>query len=257
MKQLIVLSMLSLLSFGCEKQVKSVNHVLKINGRLGQMKIKNAEDYNKAKTFVLGKFSYKDDTRFTKVKSVHSSKTLYLDNEVYNAFTTMLEAANKADVSLKIVSGTRNFDEQKAIWERKWNAYSNLEPIARSKKILEFSSMPSTSRHHWGTDMDLNSLNNSYFSSGKGQQEYQWLTNNANKFGFYQAYTTKEDGRKGYDLEKWHWSYLPLASQYLKFYNYNISYTDINGFTGDTLVIPNKMITHYVNGLSKKVIDYK
>ena len=35
----------------------------------------------------------------------------------------------------------------------------------------------------------------------------------------------KRIGRTGYNLEKWHWSYLPLASKYLEFYNKKISYT--------------------------------
>lgn len=248
--------MLSLLIFSCEKQVKSATHVLKINGHLGQLEIKNSDGFNKAKAFVLGKFNYKEDIRFVKVKSIHAAKILYLNKEVYEAFQTMFEAAKEDGISLKILSGTRNFDEQKVIWERKWKRYSNLEPNERAKKILEFSAMPSTSRHHWGTDLDLNSLNNSYFSSEKGRKEYEWLTKNANRFGFYQAYTTKEYGRTGYNLEKWHWSYLPLASRYLEFYNSNISYADINGFKGDSLAIANKMIANYVNGLSKKVIEY-
>ncbi len=256
MKQLLVLLILSFSIFSCEKKVKTISHVLKINASLGKLEIKNALDYEKAKAFVLGKFNYKEDIRFTKAKRSHSAKVLYLDKDVYQAFITMFEAAKKDSVALKIISGTRNFSEQKTIWERKWNIYSNLEPSKRAKKILIYSSMPSTSRHHWGTDIDLNSLSNLYFSKGKGQREYDWLTTNANKFGFYQAYTNKENGRKGYNLERWHWTYLPIASKYLKFYNNNITYGDIIGFKGDSLATKNKMISNYVNGLSKKVIAY-
>ncbi len=256
MKQLLVLLILSLSIFSCEKKVKTISHVLKINASLGKLEIKNAKDYEKAKAFVLGKFNYKEDIRFTKADRLHSVKVLHLDKEVYQAFISMFEAAKKDSIALKIISGTRNFNEQKTIWERKWNIYSNLEPIKRAKKILTYSSMPSTSRHHWGTDIDLNSLSNLYFSSGKGQKEYDWLATYANDFGFYQVYTTKKNGRTGYNLEKWHWSYLPLASKYLTFYNYNISYTDINGFKGDSLAKTNKMIGNYVNGLSKKVLAY-
>ena len=64
------------------------------------------------------------------------------------------------------------------------------------------------------------------------------------------------NGRKGYNLERWHWTYLPIASKYLKFYNNNITYGDIIGFKGDSLATKNKMISNYVNGLSKKVIAY-
>jgi LAS superfamily LD-carboxypeptidase LdcB len=256
MKQLIVLLMLLLSIYSCKKKVKSVNHVLKFNASLGQLEIKNVDDYQNAKAFVLGKFNYKEDIWFTKVSSRHSAKVLYLEKDVYIAFMNMQERAAKDGVKLKILSGTRNFSEQKAIWERKWKTYQNLEPLKRSQKILEYSSMPSTSRHHWGTDIDINSLSNLYFSSGSGKKEYDWLKTNANKFGFYQAYTNKDNGRTGYNLENWHWSYLPLASKYLSFYNYNINYKDIKGFKGDSLALTNNMINDYVNGLSKKIIAY-
>ncbi|MCA0131819.1 M15 family metallopeptidase [Winogradskyella alexanderae] len=209
------------------------------------------------KAFVLGKFNYKTDTNFIKVDPKYSSKEIYLNMEVYEAFIEMYDHAEKDGISLKIISGTRNFSEQKAIWERKWVKYTYLEPKERAEKILEYSSMPSTSRHHWGTDLDLNSLNNSYFNGGKGKSEYEWLKANANNFGFYQVYTEKSIGRTGYNLEKWHWSFLPLASKYLDFYNKNIEYSDIRGFKGDTLASEMKMIHNYVNGLSKKVKGYK
>jgi len=143
--------------------------------------------------FILGKFNFKKDTSFTKVKAEHSSKTLYLNKEVYVAFIKMHNAAKKEGVTLIVISGTRNFMQQKYIWERKWEKYKSIAPLDRAKKILEYSSMPSTSRHHWGTDMDINNLNNSYFLSGKGKKEYEWLVNNANDYGFYQVYTNKEN----------------------------------------------------------------
>ena len=122
------------------------------------------------KTILLGKFDYKTHPDFVQVDLKLSSKKIYLQNEAYEAFLKMQRAALYDTIQLIIVSGTRNFEEQKAIWNRKWNRYNNLKPIDRIKKILEYSSMPSTSRHHWGTDLDLNNLNNSYFTSGKGKK---------------------------------------------------------------------------------------
>jgi LAS superfamily LD-carboxypeptidase LdcB len=117
--------------------------------------------------------------------------------------------------------------------------------------------MPSSSRHHWGTDIDLNSLNNSYFNSGKGLSEYEWLITHANHFGFYQVYTEKNKNRTGYNLEKWHWSYLPLASKYLDFYNKRVINDDINGFEGFQQAQKVKIIKDYVNGIFKNARDYK
>lgn len=201
------------------------------------------------KNFVIGKFNYRKDTSFIKVKRIHSSKTIYLNKEVYNAFVKMYKAAKADNINLKIISGTRNFYEQKSIWERKWKKYKNLPPLKRAQKILEYSSMPSTSRHHWGTDIDLNNLNNSYFERGVGAKEYEWLKENARNYGFYQVYTSKENGRTGYNMEKWHWSYMPIANKYLIFYNLNISYNDITGFTGSELAEELNIFQNYVNGI--------
>lgn len=257
----IGLYIISLLLFSCKGNInKETEKYISKNGIIQ----KNEGDKDKiqvqetqiTKNFVLGKFEYRNNKDFVRIDIKHASKTIYLQKQVYKSFIKMFTAAKKENVSLKIISGTRNFREQKAIWERKWEKYNKLSPIDRAKKILEYSSMPNTSRHHWGTDIDINNLENSYFIKGKGKKEYDWLITNANNYGFYQVYTSKINGRTGYNEEKWHWSYLPLASEYLKFYNENIQYQDIKGFKGYENAIQARMINDYVNGVSKKIIDY-
>ncbi|CDF78996.1 D-alanyl-D-alanine carboxypeptidase [Formosa agariphila KMM 3901] len=179
-----------------------------------------------------------------------------MQKEVYEAFLKMRTAAEAQGIQFKLISGTRNFTYQKSIWDRKWKKYENLTPIERAKKILKYSSMPSTSRHHWGTDFDLNHLTNSYFESGQGLKAYNWLQKHANTFGFYQVYTSKDGGRTGYNEEKWHWSYLPLASQYLTFYNETITNTDIIGFEGFEFASSLDMICNYVNGISPESLRF-
>lgn len=204
--------------------------------------------------YLLGKIDYTKDPYFTAVSSEHCTKTTYLHKETYKKFKEMFAAAKKDGVILKIISGTRNFNEQKGIWERKWATnIKTMDSMSAAKKILLYSSMPTTSRHHWGTDMDINSLENSYFESGQGLKEYNWLKKNAAKYGFCQVYTDKKTvARNGYQLEKWHWSYIPLSSQYLKKYNELINYSLIKGFQASNLASKLKAIEEYVNGIDKK-----
>jgi len=149
-------------------------------------------------------------------------RTHYLRKEVAIALKAMLGAFRKAhpDIPVWVRSSTRNFYDQKAIWENKWNGRTLVEgkklnrtiPNFRQRalKILEYSSMPGTSRHHWGTDFDLNELTNRYYESGKGAVLFRWLEANAKRFGFCRPYTA---GRtSGYEEEKWHWSYIATAS---------------------------------------------
>ena len=178
------------------------------------------------------------------------------------AFGKMREAAKNEGVTLTIVSATRNFQRQKSIWESKWTGKTWVEgqdlslindSTARGKIILRLSAMPGTSRHHWGTDMDLNNLEDAYFQTLEGKKVYAWLIANAPKFGFCQPYTSKlNSNRTGYEEEKWHWSYLPLSSEFLKQYVKSISVKDLNGFKGGTSAEAIEVIKRYVAGVSCK-----
>ncbi len=214
------------------------------------------------KNYLLGRFDPAFDPRFVSLPAAYAQGSAlngFLRKETFEAFQKMAEAAKKDGVNLIIISATRNFDSQKRIWENKWNGKTKVEgkdltSVADLKKrarlILLFSSMPGTSRHHWGTDMDLNALDNLYFSSGEGLKIYQWLTTHASEYDFCQPYSAKIDGRTGYEEEKWHWSYLPLSRLFLEEYKKQISYSDIKGFDGSETAEPLQIIDNYVRGVA-------
>lgn len=212
--------------------------------------------------YLLGKFNPKTDTSFALIPMKYCSKEgMYLRKETIAAFVKMYDAAKKEDVNLKIISATRNFNDQKYIWEAKWNGSrlvngKNLsqtikDPVERAKTILRYSSMPGTSRHHWGTDMDLNSLENAYFTTAEGKKVYDWLKKNAAQFGFCQPYSVKNETRPtGYEEEKWHWSYTPLSALILKEYSQKIKLDNIAGFTGSETATKLNIIENYVKGIN-------
>jgi len=214
------------------------------------------------KNYLLGKFDPAAHPQFSKLSDEHtqgSAKGGYLRKETYEAFIKMSEAARNEGVELMIISATRNFESQKRIWENKWEGRTLVEgrnlttvndPKERARLILLYSSMPSTSRHHWGTDMDLNSLENSYFESGQGLKIYQWLTDHSAEYGFCQPYTSKAGGRTGYEEEKWHWSYLPLSGVFLEEYSKKVTYKDIKGFAGSNVAPSINVIKNYVLGVA-------
>lgn len=207
--------------------------------------------------FVTGQFEFEDHPDFVLVADSLTDKEIYLQRPTYDAFLEMAAHARKDSVDLIIVSGTRNFMVQKSIWERKWENSEEETDMAKAKEILLYSSMPMTSRHHWGTDIDLNRLTNSWFEEGEGKKVYDWLLKHANDYGFYQPYTDKSrNGRTGYEEEKWHWTFMPLAKPYLDFYNSNVTNEDITGFEGSELATDIDMVKNYVNGLSVKVKSY-
>ena len=91
------------------------------------------------------------------------------------------------------------------------------------EKTLRTSSAPGTSRHHWGTDIDVFATNSrSFRRNGPYHAAYLWMTKNARRFGFYQCF--QGDGARGmaYIEERWHWSYGPIAEPLLKIIGENI-----------------------------------
>ena len=215
------------------------------------------------KHYLLGKFDPAKKKNFVKIDSKYTkNRRLYLRQETYEAFIRMHDAALQSGVKLIIISATRNFNAQKYIWEGKWSGRTPVDgknlaetvshPAERARIILRFSSMPGTSRHHWGTDIDLNSLNNDYFLTEKGKKIYTWLTKNASNYGFCQTYTPKDPTRPtGYEEEKWHWSYLPLARPFLEQYAQKVRYDDIKGFLGWETAKVLKVIEDYVQSINK------
>jgi hypothetical protein len=107
----------------------------------------------------------------------------------------------------------KNGDRSKGVDRTKWLATPAKE---RLDIILRFSSLPGASRHHWGTEVDLNSTEVVDWQpavGGKPAGKYhalgQWLPINAPKVGLVQSYTPGRSG--GYFEEAWHYSYAPIA----------------------------------------------
>jgi len=206
-----------------------------------------------SKAYLLGKFNPAEHPDFVVLGKPYTDKPgMMLRKETFEAFKKMWESARKAGVSLKIISATRNFEQQKNIWEGKWGRFAKASPAPKDRalKILEYSSMPGSSRHHWGSDMDLNDLNNAAFEAGgKHEKVYEWLAAHAHEFGFCQPYTA---GRpNGYQEEKWHWSYSPLSKPFLAQYKTSITDGDIQGFLGSDLAGEIGAVRFYVLGINQ------
>lgn len=214
-------------------------------------------------SYIIGKFDPANDERFTRIEEKYADRPgMYMRTEAYQAFEDMFAAAEKDGIRLQIRSATRNFHRQKQIWEAKWSgkrlvdgnenlAQSTPDPKQRALKILRWSSMPGTSRHHWGTDIDLNAFDNAYFTHGEGKKIYDWLIEHAPAYGFCQPYTPKDDARPdGYNEERWHWSYMPLAKNYLQSAKQSLSNTDISGFEGSETASSIDVKKKYILGIA-------
>lgn len=205
--------------------------------------------------YLMGKFDPATRTDFVKIGKPYTDKTgMMLRKEAFEAFEKMWTAARNDGITLKIISSTRTFSQQKAIWEGKWSRFAQEtpDPEKRALRILEYSAMPGVSRHHWGTDIDLNDLNNpSFENNGAHKSAYDWLAKHAHEYGFCQPYTPLSDPhRTGYHEEKWHWSYTPLSRPLLDQYLKNINDSMISGFIGAETANGIRVVENYAAGIN-------
>jgi len=149
-------------------------------------------------------------------------KGINLRKEAHDAFLDMKKAAYNAGIDLKIVSSYRNFQRQEAIFERKFITFTDngMNPLDAIDKIIEYSTIPGTSRHHWGTDIDIvdgyrkvdgDVLVPDKFEVGGPYEDFKlWMDENAETYGYHLVYTD-DPKRRGFKYEPWHYSYAPLS----------------------------------------------
>lgn len=150
-------------------------------------------------------------------------------------------AADETGFSLRVASGYRSFQRQKAIWTAKASGerpvldergrpvdIERLNELELALAILRWSALPGSSRHHWGTDMDvydagalprgsgLQLTREECEAGGPMHRFHQWLTaflaSDANP-GFYRPYDVD---RGGVAPEPWHLSFAPIANGYAR-----------------------------------------
>ncbi len=150
-------------------------------------------------------------------------KGINLRAAAHDAFVEMKKAAYADGIDIKVVSSYRNFARQANIWERKFIRFTDddgMEPLAAIDKIIEYSTIPGTSRHHWGTDIDIVDGNKkvtgdvlvpSKFGTGGPYEDFKkWMDEHSKKFDFHLVYTD-DAKRKGFKYEPWHYSFAPLS----------------------------------------------
>jgi len=185
------------------------------------------------------------------------------------AFEKMQKAALKEGIELKIISAYRSYDQQKSIWNRKFlsNKKAGLVSEDNIKKIIEYSTLPGTSRHHWGTDVDLIDgskaqegdvlISEKFHQNGPYVILRKWMDQHAANFGFIRPYTNNSE-RKGFYYEPWHYSYAPIAIPMLKAYSKlnlkkTLATTNLEGSASLSEKFLKKYYTENILGIAKEL----
>ena len=159
-----------------------------------------------------------------------------LQVQVAAAFAALQADALAAGFDLEIASSFRSFGRQRTIWNGKAEGerpvyddsgnpivMEQLSDREQMHAIMRFSALPGTSRHHWGSDLDV--FDARALPAGASLQLSQaevetggifdplhcWLDERIadnSSFGLYRPY---DCDRGGVAPERWHLSYAPVA----------------------------------------------
>lgn len=153
------------------------------------------------------------------------------------AIALLRARAAEAGFDLQVASGFRSFERQLGIWNAKAageravhdDANQPVDILAlgeteRIHAILRYSALPGSSRHHWGTDLDvfdaaampggyqLQLTPEEVADDGMFGPFHAWLDSRiaaGEAEGFYRPYDVD---RGGVAVERWHLSYAPVAA---------------------------------------------
>lgn len=208
-----------------------------------------------SKKFLIGKENPSDIKNFVKLEDNYCMYgDQYIHKDAYNAFISMYMSAQNDGIELKVLSSHRTYETQNWLWENNWNKNRHKFRSDSScvKHILKYLSMPGTSRHHWGTEIDFLSVSPEYFTYGRGLEAFNWLNKNAKTYGFYLVYTS--DRKYGYNYEPWHWSYAPLSIGFLKQYTEQITIEELGEIKGVNTINFEDIINEYVLGINPELL---
>jgi LAS superfamily LD-carboxypeptidase LdcB len=178
-----------------------------------------------------GQLTGREETHLVSLADGHR-----LREEAAAAFIALQADARAAGFDLAIASSFRSYRRQLAIWNGKASGaravcddtgrpvpMAGLSRLEQMHAILRYSAIPGTSRHHWGTDLDVYDAAavaadyqvqlspQEVAAGGVFDPLHRWLDQRmaaGDSRGFYRPYSVDTGGVAP---ERWHLSYAPLA----------------------------------------------
>ena len=140
------------------------------------------------------------------VKLLTLSNGQQIDERIYPPLQEMFDDMRSQGIYPTVVSGYRSYEEQRAILEEKYLAYRGEGySKSRAKELaLEWVALPGTSEHQLGIAVDINPD----YSVSDGEGVYDWLKDNAHKYGFIKRYPEDKTEITGIINEPWHYRYV-------------------------------------------------
>ena len=151
--------------------------------------------------------------RWNKIPENYEFELLTLDNgkqideRIYESLQRMFDDARSQDVFPYVTEAYRSNDEQVEMMQIYIDSFIEQEydeEIAR-EMAEAYVALPGTSEHQLGLALDINADMN---ISGDSQPVYDWLAENAYRYGFILRYPEGKENITGINYEPWHYRYV-------------------------------------------------
>ena len=159
-------------------------------------------------------------------KYTNGGKSIELEEQTATAVIDMLNAMKAADIdNVTVTSGYRTYQYQKTLFDRYIANEKEAHPAWSDSQVkdyvLTYSAYPGTSEHQTGLCVDLitdemvglwnygsETSDNPWDKGFAETAAFDWLQENAHKYGFILRFPEDKTDITGYSYESWHYRYV-------------------------------------------------
>lgn len=136
------------------------------------------------------------------IDSKYRTKYLEMTEEAATAFNNMAKDAENQGYSIIAISTYRTYEYQE-------NLYNKYAQTDGTTKADTYSARPGHSEHHTALAVDIKNATKAYTKFGE-TKEFEWMKENAHKYGYILRYTKENEFITGYSNEPWHYRYVGI-----------------------------------------------
>lgn len=134
------------------------------------------------------------------LSSTYALSNMKMVEEAANAFESLSKDASKENYKIIAMSTYRSYEYQIDLY----NKYVKSD----GKDAADtYSGRPGNSEHQTGLAVDVYNQTETYTNFEK-TKEYNWMQENAYKYGFILRFPKDKENETGYEFESWHYRYV-------------------------------------------------
>ena len=130
-----------------------------------------------------------------------NSKVSYLRKDARDAFERLSADSIKNNTPVYGQSAYRSYEKQSILYN------SAVESYGKEKAMLD-TARPGHSEHQTGLAIDVSSTKTGNMLDFENTDSFNWMVNNAHKYGFILRYPKGKENIHGYIYEAWHYRYV-------------------------------------------------